>query len=78
VISDRDLPFLVAHLALNAISPLGRLDPHQELLYGTLVSSAHRLRDADGRPGIFFLFPDVSVRQRGHYCLNITLVNIAG
>jgi hypothetical protein len=40
------------------------------------VSSVNRLRDQYGRPGIFFVFPDVSVRQRGVYCLCATMVNV--
>lgn len=55
------------------------------LLYGTLVSSPHQLSlRAGSRPGspsgqgIYFVFPDVSVRVRGTYRLKIGLMRIAG
>jgi hypothetical protein len=52
------------------------------MLYGTLVSSPHELvlrptvSDEPER-GIFFVFPDVSVRTRGTYRLGIGLMRIA-
>ena len=82
--SDGDLPFLVAHLslysadgstALDAVGPGGQT-PSRQLLYGNLVSSPYVLRNLQGRMGIYFLFPDVSIRWRGRFALNVTLMRI--
>jgi hypothetical protein len=70
------MPHLVAHLSLWRILPSGDSEPAHDLLYGTLVCSAHRLRDMTGRLGVFFVFPDVSVRQSGTYYLGINLVDL--
>jgi len=80
---DSELPFLVAHLALCAEdgAPLDMDQPGMQpaqnrLLYGTLVSSAQTLRNLQGSVGSYFIFPDVSVRQRGRYALRITLMRL--
>ena len=84
VCSDTDLPFLIAHLtlysedgsrALDVVGPGGQT-PSQQLLYGNLVSSPHTLRNLQGRQGIYFLFPDVSVRWSGRYKLSVTLMRL--
>ncbi|THH19447.1 hypothetical protein EW146_g1720 [Bondarzewia mesenterica] len=51
--------------------------PPNRLLYGNLVSSPHSLRNLQGRAGVYFLFPDVSVRQRGRYSLQVTLMRLS-
>ena len=84
-ISDPDLPFLVAQVSIHSNhenAPLeatagyvdGQTTPR--LLYGNLVSSPHILRNLQGRQGVYFLFPDVSVRVRGQYYLDVTLLKI--
>ncbi|KLO17963.1 hypothetical protein SCHPADRAFT_820573 [Schizopora paradoxa] len=80
---DTELPFLVAHLSLCSEdgTPLDMdfpgLQPAQSrLLYGTLVSSAQTLRNLQGSVGSYFIFPDVSVRQRGRYALRISLMRL--
>lgn len=84
--SDANLPFLVCHLSVSSseglpASPMSlgatptSASAHR-LLYGTLVSSPHRLRNLEGKPGVYFLFPDVSIRERGRYRLGVTLLNI--
>ncbi|KAI0033676.1 velvet factor, partial [Vararia minispora EC-137] len=80
---DPDLGFFIAHLALYsadgrqeldaAPSAPGRPFPPNRLLYGTIVSSPHFLRNLQNRPGVFFIFPDVSVRRAGCYSLRIRL-----
>ena len=80
--SDTELGFLIAQLslysedgsrALDVVGPGGQT-PSQQLLYGNLVSSHHILRNLQGRQGIYFLFPDVSVRWSGRYQLCVTLM----
>jgi len=45
----------------------------QRLLYGSLVSSSYSLIDLNGQHGIFFMFPDVSIRVEGRYRLGVSL-----
>lgn len=84
------MPFLAAHLWLynetgsepvdliqGSTSPGGTRDP-ERMLYGTLVSSLHHLKDTAGQPGMFFIFPDVSVRRRGTYTLLVNLLKLTG
>ena len=47
------------------------------ILYGNLVSSVDQLEDLQGNMGLFFLFPDVSVRWCGQYQLGITLSRLS-
>ncbi|TFK39404.1 velvet factor-domain-containing protein [Crucibulum laeve] len=86
VIPDSELPFLIAHLSLfsdDGVTPLdmgsaigrGQSPP---ILYGNLVSSVDQLEDLQGNMGLFFLFPDVSIRWRGRYQLGVTLSRISG
>ncbi|KAF8498683.1 velvet factor-domain-containing protein [Russula emetica] len=84
--SDPDHPYLICHLSLHSADGLTVLDPvsssnrqfpPDRLLYGNLVSSPHFLRNLQGRPGVYFLFPDVSVRLRGRYILQLTLMRLS-
>jgi hypothetical protein len=84
---DMELPFLIAHLSLftgDGSTPLdmgsapGGRTPPRRLLYGNLVSSPQKLRDLQGRQGLFFLFPDVSIRWCGQFQLGITLLKLSG
>ncbi|KAJ7460606.1 velvet factor-domain-containing protein [Mycena latifolia] len=90
IIPEEELPFLIAHLSLfteNGMTPLDmgssptgpgyRHGTPQPILYGNLVSSLDHLEDQNGNMGLFFLFPDVSIRWRGRFQLGITLVRIS-
>ncbi|KAH9967320.1 velvet factor-domain-containing protein [Russula dissimulans] len=85
--SDPEHPYLVCHLSLlsadgmtvlDPISQSNRQFPPDRLLYGNLVSSPHYLRNLQGRSGVYFLFPDVSVRLQGRYALQLTLMRLSG
>ncbi|KAJ7281891.1 velvet factor-domain-containing protein [Mycena rebaudengoi] len=91
IVPEEELPFLIAHLSLfaeNGMTPLdmgssltgpprrGQPPPQPPILYGNLVASLNRLEDLNGNMGLFFLFPDVSIRWRGRFQLGITLVRI--
>jgi len=52
-------------------------DAPRRLLYGNLVSSPQKLRDLQGRLGLYFLFPDASIRWRGRFQLGISLLRIS-
>ncbi|EIM80502.1 uncharacterized protein STEHIDRAFT_126028 [Stereum hirsutum FP-91666 SS1] len=83
--NEPDLPFFIAHLSLYSGDGRTLLDerrgsgafPPDRLLYGNIVSSPHSLRNLHGSPGIYFLFPDVSVRYRGLYTLRISLMRLS-
>ena len=55
----------------------GSEDQPRRLLYGTLVSTAHILQDLQGNYGLFFVFPDVSIRWRGSFQLGVTLMKLS-
>ncbi|KAF9477771.1 hypothetical protein BDN70DRAFT_907102 [Pholiota conissans] len=86
VIPESELPFLVAHLSLFSGDGQTALDmgsfigmgvmQNPPILYGHLVSTVEQLEDLQGNMGLFFLFPDVSIRSRGHYQLGVTLTRI--
>ncbi|TFY74827.1 hypothetical protein EWM64_g9186 [Hericium alpestre] len=85
--SEPDLPFLISHLSLYTADGATALDtssrpgthfPPDRLLYGNLVSSPHHLRNLQGRAGVYFLFPDVSIRVQGRYSLRVTLMRLSG
>jgi len=87
VIPEAELPLLVAHLSLfsgDGLTPLdvgsfiGRPTSQSPPLYGHLVATVEQLEDLQGNMGLFFLFPDVSIRSRGRYQLGVTLTRITG
>lgn len=85
VVPEAELPFLIAHLSLYSGDGSRSLDMGSSIgrghtppiLYGNLVSSVDQLEDLQGNMGLFFLFPDVSVRWRGQYQLGITLSRLS-
>ncbi|KAF8884985.1 velvet factor-domain-containing protein [Infundibulicybe gibba] len=85
VVPESELPFLIAHLSLfseNGLTPLdmGSSIGRQQsppILYGNLVSSIDQLEDLQGNMGLFFIFPDVSIRCRGRFQLGISLLRIS-
>ncbi|KAL4063145.1 velvet factor-domain-containing protein [Scleroderma citrinum] len=85
-IPEVELPFLIAHLSLFSDDGMRSLDmgtsptgdtPPRRLLYGNLVSSPQKLRDLSGRQGLYFLFPDVSIRWRGRFQLGVSLLRLS-
>ena len=88
-LSEAELPFLVAQLSLlsgdGGGAPMdyaaaggegaGR-GARERLLYGNLVSSPHLLRNLQGRRGVYFMFPDVAIRQQGRFQLKVTLIRL--
>ncbi|KAI0820340.1 velvet factor-domain-containing protein [Trametes gibbosa] len=85
-IDESELPFLVAQLSLLSGDGSAPMDyvvegrshnaPRERLLYGNLVSSPHLLRNLQGRRGVYFMYPDVGVRQRGRFQLKVTLIRL--
>jgi hypothetical protein len=83
--SDLEHPYLICHLSLHSedgttLDPVPSSNAHfppDRLLYGNLVSSPHHLRNLEGRAGVYFIFPDVSVRLQGRYVLQLTLMRLS-
>ncbi len=86
-ISEEDLQSLVAHLSLfssDGLRPLYSRDDsvegqgvYKRLMYGGLVSAPHVLRGlGTSRPGVYFLFPDVSIRHTGSYRIKVSLLRL--
>nr|XP_019047985.1 hypothetical protein I302_04606 [Kwoniella bestiolae CBS 10118]OCF26915.1 hypothetical protein I302_04606 [Kwoniella bestiolae CBS 10118] len=84
IIPYDELPFLICHLSLQTpeeedaamiISPEGE---QVSMLYGTLVAAPAEMNDTSNAPGIYFVFPDVSVRYVGRFRLHALLMRITG
>lgn len=48
------------------------------MLYGTLVVGAAEMQDRAGASGVYFAFPDVSVRYVGRFRLRVNVMRITG
>ncbi|KAK0491322.1 velvet factor, partial [Armillaria novae-zelandiae] len=62
-------------LSTPVIPPLPR-HTYTRTLVGPLSANATRLLDAHRKPGIFFLFQDLSVRTEGTFRLRLRLMNV--
>lgn len=83
-IKDRSLqtPFFVLHVTLwsaemdeerNIISNPPKCT---RVLMGSLVSSPSLLKDPEGEQGLYFAFPDLSIRTEGRYTLRFSLMKL--
>ncbi|KAJ1733687.1 hypothetical protein LPJ61_001440 [Coemansia biformis] len=45
-------------------------------LIGTTVATGSKLQGLDGSPGVFFVFPDLSIRKDGEYRLQFSFVDL--
>lgn len=75
-------PFFVLHVTLwsedrmeerNIISNPPKCT---RVLMGSLVSSPSLLKDTDNEQGLFFAFPDLSIRTEGRYTLKFSLMKL--
>ncbi len=62
---------------INADETSNKEIPHNSL-FGTLVSSLHKLKDTNNNDGGFFVFGDLSVKMEGEYKLYFTLFEMKG
>lgn len=44
---------------------------------GSLVSSPSLLKNAKNEPGLYFAFPDLSIRTEGRYTLRFSLMKLS-
>ncbi|CAL1714948.1 unnamed protein product [Somion occarium] len=86
-IDEVELPFLVAQLSLYSADGATTMDQPEvgsghsrsdRMLYGSLVASPQILRNYQGRQGVYFLFPDVSIRWRGQFRIGVSLLRLPG
>ena len=75
---------MVCHLTLetdvgdDAMMVTSPEDELVSMLYGTLVAAPAAMHNQDGAQGIYFAFPDVSVRYAGRFRLKANLLRITG
>lgn len=81
-------PFLFLYAELYSVVNNGEIKDAGDSLFGTRVSSLYKLRDLDDSgmghmfPKLtylvagFFIFPDISVRKVGNFCLQYHLLQI--
>jgi hypothetical protein len=70
---------LINHITEQDESDIPPAHPGQTFarrLMGTLVSSPNMVNDEKGRPGIFFVFPDLSCRTIGQYRMRFRLMRV--
>ncbi|KAI0080210.1 hypothetical protein K474DRAFT_1638264 [Panus rudis PR-1116 ss-1] len=84
---ETDMPFLIAQISLYSEDGSTAVDRSstgsdrhrsERMLYGNLVASPQVLHNLQGRQGVYFLFPDVSIRWRGCYRLTVSLLRLTG
>ncbi|KAK9685744.1 hypothetical protein K7432_015393 [Basidiobolus ranarum] len=46
-------------------------------LVGTTTSSSHILQNTEGQRGIYFVFPELSVRTTGTFCLRFSFIDLS-
>lgn len=84
-VSQEQDPLFVLHVSLwshdgkevrNMIATPGQSDPPKltRILMGSLVVSPVLLNNAEGVPGWYFSFPDLSIRTEGVYTLKFSLM----
>lgn len=92
IIPYDELPFLVCHLTLElpsgedatlALTPStgeagGKSPEGVRMLYGTLIAAPAEMEDQEGGNGVYFAFPDVTVRYKGRFRSRATVMRIIG
>ncbi|KAI8367430.1 velvet factor-domain-containing protein [Choanephora cucurbitarum] len=68
--SERFIPTTGALLTFQEPTPT-------RSLMGAVVSNAYQLADQNNKPGIFFIFQDLSVRIEGRFCLKFMFINLS-
>jgi Velvet factor len=58
------------------VRPLYEPTPLRNLT-GSTIANACQLLDTDNKPGVYFIFPDISVRTEGRFTLNFVLIDLS-
>ncbi|KAG2172684.1 hypothetical protein INT43_000031 [Umbelopsis isabellina] len=69
-------PIATAMNSTMAVRPLHEPAPTRNLT-GQTIANACQLLDSDNKPGIFFVFPDLSVRTEGRFTLRFVLIDLS-
>ncbi|KAJ7930339.1 velvet factor, partial [Mycena leptocephala] len=77
IVPQEELPFLIAHLSLFTENGMTQTDTRNFIKRVNLASSVDHLEDTNSNMGLFFVFPDVSIRWRGRFQLGVTLIMIS-
>ncbi|CAO3671251.1 unnamed protein product [Umbelopsis ramanniana] len=62
--------------SVMTVRPLHEPTPLRNLT-GSAIANACQLLDTDNRPGVFFIFPDISVRTEGRFTLKFDLIDLS-
>lgn len=62
--------------ATTQTSPTPIATQSVRMLYGTLVASPMQLFTTNERPATMFIFPEISIRSRGRFRLQISLMRV--
>lgn len=62
--------------SVMAVRPLHEPTPLRNMT-GSTVANASQLLDSNNKPGIFFVFPDISVRTEGRYIFKFVLIDLS-
>ncbi|KAJ2858302.1 hypothetical protein J3B02_000372 [Coemansia erecta] len=68
--------YSAASLVANAELDASAEECYEQMVLGSLASSAHHVRDLEDRRGCFFCFPDIRVRHPGRFRLRFTLIRL--
>ena len=63
---------------MRRIGSDAKIPHHLPILIGTKVNSAVLMNDLDGKPGLFFVFHDLSIRIEGVFRLKFSLIDVEG
>ncbi|KAI7867144.1 velvet factor-domain-containing protein [Spinellus fusiger] len=75
-------PFFVLHVTLwsedrqSERNIISNPPKYTRILMGSLVSSPSLLKNTEGKTGLFFAFPDLSIRTEGRYTLRFSLMKL--
>ncbi|KAM3579656.1 hypothetical protein VKS41_008108 [Umbelopsis sp. WA50703] len=58
------------------VRPLHEPAPIRNLT-GQTIANACQLLDSDNKPGLFFVFPDLSIRTEGRFTLRFVLIDLS-
>ncbi|WOO83498.1 Spore development regulator RYP2 [Vanrija pseudolonga] len=82
--TEEELSNMICHLTLE--TPAGETAAQVKIsdtevvpmLYGTLITTPKQMLDTAGAPGVYFCFPDVSVRFPGRFRLKAYVTRLHG
>jgi hypothetical protein len=81
VYNPSHIPETVTPTATPTTSSMGVRPLHEPApirnLTGQTIANACQLLDSDNKPGVFFVFPDLSIRTEGRFTLRFVLIDLS-